>query len=66
MMMVVKISHLLLPLALASLGAIVAILYDVNVIAYKDVLVSKQAFIRPTIGEPKAQMYLHLVKRCSN
>jgi hypothetical protein len=50
-------SFIIIPLALALLSAIAAVIYDVTVIAYKDVFVSKQALIRPTIGEPSTNVF---------
>ena len=45
------------PLALGFLSAIVAVIYDVTVIAYKDVFISKQTLSRPTIGEPSTNVF---------
>ena len=50
-------SIIIIPFALAVVSAIAAVIYDVTVIAYKDVFVSKQALIRPTIGEPSTNVF---------
>lgn len=50
-------SFIIYPLMLGFLGAVAAIVYDISIIAYKDVFVSKQAFIRPTIGEPSTNVF---------
>ena len=50
-------SFIIYPLMLGFLGAVAAVVYDISIIAYKDVFVSKQAFIRPTIGEPSTNVF---------
>lgn len=49
-------SFIIIPLALTFLSAVAAVLFDVTVIAYKDVFVSKKSLIRPTIGEPRTHV----------